>query len=191
MREKIKEKVIASKRALVLEEVSSLFEKEGFVKLKMQDIAKYLGISVGALYNLFNSKEELFLAYVGYQIEHFYDELCKKTYYIKEPKECLRIYVELKWNTFKKKRKTIEDPLMGDPFYLLKMQKRQFALIEPIYRKLAGWFEELGIEKEQDSMKLALLFHAFTNGYVEYWVATQKEFDEPKRVVELFLKGVM
>ena len=194
MRELLKQKVAQTKREIVLDAVSKLFEKEGLAKLKMQDIAKALGISVGALYKLFASKEELFLAYVSYQIELFYKHLLERTHNIADPKECLHIYTELKFSLFSQKRKALEDPLMGDPLYLLKMGRAQYRLVEPIHRQLAFWFERLDAAtplKERDFLHLAYLFHAFTNGYVEYWLLHGGSLEERSdEVVELFLEGV-
>ena len=40
------------------------FYKKGFLKAKMQDIAKKAGISVGLTYSYYNNKEDLFAAIV-------------------------------------------------------------------------------------------------------------------------------
>ncbi len=193
MKEKLKQKVVESKREVILEEVSKLFEKDGFSTLKMQDIARSLGISIGALYNLFASKEELYLAYVEYQIRRFYQMLEDSTKG-SGPLKALEIYVKLKFEVFKEKRKALKDPLMGDPLYFLKMGKAQYCLIEPIHKKLCGWFERLDETytlKERNFMKLAYLFHSYTNGYIEYWIVHEQDLsDEPKEVVIRFLEGI-
>jgi len=194
MKELLKQMVAQTKREVVLGAVSRLFEREGLAKLKMQDIARALGISVGALYKLFASKEELFLAYVGYQIELFYKNLIERTQHRSDPKECLRIYTELKFSVFSQKRKALEDPLMGDPLYFLKMGRAQYKLVEPIHRQLATWFARLDAAtplKERDFLRIAYLFHAFTNGYVEYWLLHGGSLEErSEEAVELFLEGV-
>jgi len=59
VRDIIKQKVLETKKSLVLEEISKIFENDGFSSVKMQDIANRLGISVGALYKLFSSKDDL------------------------------------------------------------------------------------------------------------------------------------
>ncbi|WP_201332621.1 TetR/AcrR family transcriptional regulator [Nitratiruptor sp. YY09-18] len=192
MKEILKLKVQATKRKIFLEEISNLIEKEGFAQLKMQDIAKYLGISVGALYKIFASKEDLFLAYVEYQIKKFHALLKEHTKNIEDPLQCLQIYVRLKFEVFQQKRRAIEDPLMGDPFYFLKMEKRQYALIEPIHKMVASWFAKMHVHKplkEENFLKLAYLFNSFTNGYVEYWLIHGEDL-RPTKVVELFLQGV-
>ncbi len=194
MKEKIKQKIIQTKKEILLQEVSKLFEREGLVHLKMHDIARHLGISVGALYNIFSSKEDLFLAYVEFQIEKFYTMLQERTKDVADPVACLQIYTKLKFEVFEQKRKALEDPLMGDPLYFLKMGKRQYVLIEPIHKELASWFASLHERsplQEEDFLKLAFLFHSFTNGYVEYWIVHDGDLEEDvSRAVEIFLQGV-
>ena len=56
LKEKVKEKIYQA----AIEE----FYKKGFLKAKMQDIAKEAGISVGLTYSYYNNKEDLFAAIV-------------------------------------------------------------------------------------------------------------------------------
>jgi len=56
LKEKVKEKIYQA----AIEE----FYKKGFLKAKMQDIAKKAGISVGLTYSYYNNKEDLFAAIV-------------------------------------------------------------------------------------------------------------------------------
>jgi AcrR family transcriptional regulator len=56
LKEKVKEKIYQS----AIKE----FYKKGFLKAKMQDIAKKAGISVGLTYSYYNNKEDLFAAIV-------------------------------------------------------------------------------------------------------------------------------
>ncbi|WP_281951654.1 TetR/AcrR family transcriptional regulator [Nitrosophilus kaiyonis] len=194
MKEILKQKIEETKKELILQKVSDIFEKEGFSHLKMQDIAKKLGISIGALYKLFSSKEELFLAYVGYQIEMFYKKILKICENSENKKDCLLKYIQLKFEIFSEKRKALEDPLMGDPLFFLKMGKSQYKLLEPLHLLLAKWFEELDKIKplkEKNFLKLSYLFHSFTNGYVEYWIMHGGDLEEDvNRAVDIFLKGV-
>jgi AcrR family transcriptional regulator len=57
LKEKVKEKIYQA----AIEE----FYKKGFLKAKMQDIAKKAGISVGLTYSYYNNKEDLFAAIAG------------------------------------------------------------------------------------------------------------------------------
>ena len=193
MKTELQKKIHAAKQEALLETLSPFFESEGFHRLKMQDIAAYLGISVGALYNLFESKEALFYAYVAYQIglfERRFKEVCAA---LEDPRKALAAYVEMKFEVFRQKRRAIEDPIVGDPLFFLKMNTNQTEPAAPIFAKLAELFDQLSRRlplKDSDTLRLAYLFNAYTTGFVEYWFHTGKGLDDdPNSVVDRFLEG--
>ena len=194
MKDIIKQKVLETKRNLVLEEISKIFESDGFSNVKMQDIANSLGMSVGALYKLFSSKEELYYEYIAHQIRLFYDMLVQNSSNSSDPKESLEIYVKLKFDLFKAKRKAIEDPVVGDPLFFFKMNTQKSDPAKPIFEFLAKLFERLDSVqplKERNYMKLAYLFNAYTIGYIEYWINYDEELEKASIVVEEFLEGMI
>ena len=195
MKERIKSKLKESKRQIVLEEIAIIFQNQGFNELKMQDLAKWVGISVGALYKLFSSKDELFYAYVRFEIESFYHKLISiSPLESTDPLICLHRYIRLKFDTLFAKRKALEDPIIGDPLFFMKMNTHKHNPALPILDYLAECFknlEELIPLKESDYRKLAYLFNAFSNGYIEYWIHHQERIeDSEEEVVELFLRGI-
>ena len=194
MKEVIRQKVQEAKRQVVIEEVSRIFETEGFSSVKMQEIAKKLGISVGALYKLFDSKEALYYAYIEHQIRKFHEELVRTCPGFDDPLACLKRYVSLKFEVFSAKRKAIEDPVVGDPLFFVKMNAQRIDPARPIFEYLAKLFETLGRThplKESNPLKIAYLFNAFTSGYIEYWIHYEERLeDSAKQVVEEFLYGL-
>jgi len=194
MREELKKRIQATKSQLILEIVSKYFDRVGYEKPTMKDIASEIGISVGALYKLFPSKDELFFNYIKYQIESFYRELIQKANTIKSPKERLLLYIEMKFRVFQSKKRAIEDPLLGDPLFFLKMNTRKDNPAQPIFEFLASEFEALNKElplKSDNYLKLAYIFNSHTLGYIEYWINCKTELKEDsKEVLELFLEGI-
>ena len=194
MKETIRQKVLETKRRIILEEAARIFESEGFAALKIQEIAEKLGMSVGALYNMFGSKEGLYLAYVEDQIRRFQEQLVQACAASPDARACLIHFVRLKFAAFSQKRKAVEDPAGGDPLFFLKTNSRLAETIRPIYDHLAALFEKLHESqplKERDFLKIAHLFNAFTTGYVEYWLSCEKSLDEsPETVVARFLEGM-
>ena len=196
MKASIKAKVQETKRQLILEAVADFFDRQGFNGVKMQEIAKALGISVGALYKLFPSKEALFYAYVAFEIERFHRRLQEQCPpHSSDPLNCLRRYIRLKFDTLASKRKALEDPVIGDPLFFMKMNTRQQDPAAPIFDYLTGLFEALGKTRplnEPNPRKIAYLFNAFTTGYVEYWIHYQEGLDDTEeQVLDLFLEGVV
>ena len=195
MKNTLKEKITETKRQLILQEVSRIFETEGIGSVTMQQIAKEIGISVGSLYNLFDSKEALYSAYVDDQIRRFHEEFLRQCPSGSSPRKCLERYIRLKFDTFRSKRKALEEPAMGDPLFFLKIHTQQRAAAEAILADLAKLFALIHGEeplKEDDSMKVAYLFNAFTTGYIEYWLHYEGSLQESEEeVLDRFLRGVV
>ncbi|WP_456431899.1 TetR/AcrR family transcriptional regulator [Nitratifractor sp.] len=197
MKADLKAKVLETKRNLILERVAGIFEARGFGGVKMQEIAAALGISVGALYKLFPSKDALYYAYVAYEIDRFRERLLHECPEGEAwgPRRCLERYVALKFETLSAKRKAIEDPVLGDPLFFMKMNTAQEDPARPIFDYLADLFariRRLHPLREADDRKLAYIFNSHTTGYVEYWIHFGEGLDtDPREVVDRFLEGVI
>lgn len=77
----------------ILKVALHLFSSKGYAETKMTDIARETGISVGALYLRFNSKEDLCMALINDQTKG-YEKLAKRvTGADKEPLQALRDYI--------------------------------------------------------------------------------------------------
>ena len=194
MKETIRKKLQETKSELILDAVSDYFDRAGYSQPTMQEIARELGISVGALYKLFPSKDALFFAYVRHQIQRFHRELLERSASLSSPEERLILYVHLKFETFSSKRKAIEDPVLGDPLFFLKMNTRRENPAEPIYRYLAEAFGELHRTtplRSDNHLKTAFLFNGHTMSYIEYWIHFGDRLEESAReVFEIFLRGM-
>lgn len=62
LRQALQEQTRAAYREAILDAAEQIFLKEGFQAAKMVDVAEATGVSVGTLYNYFDSKEAVFLA---------------------------------------------------------------------------------------------------------------------------------
>ena len=69
-----KQQAIQSKRH-ILETAFTLTEERGFDSLTIQDICRAAGVSVGAFYHYFASKEALILEWYGVADEYFQDNV--------------------------------------------------------------------------------------------------------------------
>lgn len=63
------------KRQLIMEKALELFAKQGFEATSVQQITKYCGISKGAFYLSFKSKEELILSLIDHSMSQFISEI--------------------------------------------------------------------------------------------------------------------
>jgi len=173
LKDKIKQKVIEAKKEAILDILTDYFNRVGYANATASDIAKELNISVGALYKLFNSKDELYFEYIKHQINIFYKNLLKETIAINNPKDRLKKYIELKFNTFCAKKQAFADPLLGDPLFFTKYNANNSSIIEPIAKYLEEQLKELHTItplKITNFMQSAYIFNANTMAYIDYWL---------------------
>ncbi|WP_187647565.1 TetR/AcrR family transcriptional regulator [Nitrosophilus labii] len=188
----LKDKIREYKKELILKKAGEFLEKNGFEKSKMADIAAHCGISVGALYNFFSSKDELFYEYVKYQIDTFVKNLKKGFERIESPRERLEFFVKLKFETFKSKVNLLKDTVAGDPLFFAKLNANKGNPALKIYEILAKEFEKMENLKTDDYIKLACLFHSFTFGYIEYWLNYDQHLDKfAQEACDFFIKGIV
>jgi len=94
-------------KSKILKTALSLFSSKGYSETKMSAIARNVGLSVGALYLRFKSKEELCLELIKDQtkdVSRLMDELINSK---KDPLEILRTYISLSLELAFKKRQLI------------------------------------------------------------------------------------
>ena len=182
----IKERIKAFKRELILQKVSELIEERGLEGLKMVDIAAACDISVGALYKLFGSKDELFYAYMEYQIDLFYRTLKSIFAGVEDPLDRIRIYIELKFETLQSKKQLLKDTIATDPLFFAKFNVTRENPARKVYTLLAEQLEAYGA---QDGLRLAYMLSGMTRGCVEMWLAGDGELDA-KRAYESFVKMI-
>ncbi|WP_456427812.1 TetR/AcrR family transcriptional regulator [Nitratifractor sp.] len=191
----IRQKLKETKSELVLNAVSDYFDRVGFDRPTMQEIAKAVGISVGALYKLFPSKEALYFAYIDHQIRRFHQELLQKSAAAESPRERLLLYIRLKFAAFASKRKALEDPVLGDPLFFVKMNTRKENPAQPIFHFLAEQFSLLHRSlplRSEDHLQTAYLFNGYTMGQIEYWLNVGGELEsKAEEVFESFLQGIV
>jgi AcrR family transcriptional regulator len=187
---------LAYKKELILEEAGKYIEDVGYNALKINDLSKKCGISVGQIYQLFESKEKLFYEYVLHQINKFYLSLQESCKDITSPKEKLLVFTKMKLDIFKQKRKVIQDPIAGDPLFFMKLNNKNPSVI--IQEFLTAQFKELDKDiklKNDNYLQLSFSYSAYVLGHIEYCF---NEFpkngcDEKlaKDILDTFLYGVV
>ncbi len=195
MKEKIKTKIKELKKEFILQEASSYIEESGYDSLKINELAKRCKVSVGYLYQLFESKEKLFYEYVIYQIREFYNSLCEACKEIDSPDERLIIFTKMKLKIFKQKRDVIQDPVTGDPLFFMKLSKKDPSII--IKEFLKPEFEKLSHLiplKSNNFLKLSHIYSSYVLGYIQYCFNEDsiEDCDEntSKEIFENFLEGI-
>ncbi|MRI57898.1 MAG: hypothetical protein C6H99_00145 [Epsilonproteobacteria bacterium] len=190
----IKEKIKEFKKELVLQKVSQYLETHGFAKAKMADIAAFCGMSVGALYKLFGSKEELFYAYVNYQLTLFQHKLAQRLQHLQSPHDRIKAIIALKFETFQEKRQILKDTIAGDPLFFAKLSANRPVNLQKLYDTIAEEFEKIDALtplRVRDTRRIAYIFNAITYGYVEYWLVHGGDLRSfVDEAYEILMKGI-
>jgi AcrR family transcriptional regulator len=189
----IKTKLQDVKRELILEEAATLFESIGYESLKVSDLAKKVGVSVGTIYGMFESKEELYLAYVKQQIASHVVELearCKDM----TPQEQLLKAFELKFEHFYSKRIAIEECAKNNPLFFSNIRHTSPDILEEVYRKIATIIQAINPSIDaQQAMRLSYAFTGLSDGYIAHWFAYDddllKQLQPMHQQMLLMIKG--
>ncbi len=78
---------------LVLDAAEEVFAGSSFAESSVEEIARRAELSVGTLYNLFGSKEEIYMSVVSRSVSGFFDELNGRVTEARGPHEQLRTTV--------------------------------------------------------------------------------------------------
>ena len=194
MKKEMREKVKALKRQMILEEAGKYFEEEGFESLTMQTLAKRCGVSVGALYKLFDSKEELFYAYVVGEYERVFEEIVRANAAQSDPYEKLLTMVRLIFTHYSTKPKVILDPIAGDPLFFTKINLQYQHPAQILYNYGAELLEEYTKSKDlplTDPLEAIYLFSGLMLGRMEHWLKFGGDLiSQSQPTLEFFLNGL-
>lgn len=179
MKSEIEKRINTIKKDLYLKEVVNYIDKHGYKKFKISELAKELEVSVGTIYNIFISKENLYLEYLIFKLENFLLEL--ETKQTKDPMENLKLYLNSKYKIFLQIDKNNTDPITNDPFFFHKLDIMNHSVVTKIYKFLCEQFDVINKDKNVDSMHLTILFKKLSDAYIESYLI--KKFDT-KNIVE-------
>ncbi|MBN2897099.1 MAG: TetR/AcrR family transcriptional regulator [Campylobacterales bacterium] len=170
----VRAKMQAYKRDLILEEAGKLFVRDGYENMKIADLAKAVELSVGTIYTLFGSKENLYTNYVLSQIEYYGALLREEIAPIESPVERVHKLVALKYEAMTKNRNALRQSIINDPTFFMNNTDEEHPLME-LFRFIADEVmvplaEHFGSSK--DPMELTFLLEGLTIGAIKYTTIT-------------------
>lgn len=167
----IKTKMHELKKELLLKEASTLFEDIGYEHMKVADLAKIAGVSIGTIYAMFGSKEGLYLAYIEHQINNFFFELKTRGLTKTTPSEKIHTFIELKFSYYEQKRKAIEESATNNPLFFSTLYSENTNAFQKIYVYLSECFLEVNPElNNEEAMRMAYALNGFSDGYISQWL---------------------
>lgn len=177
------------KKDLYLTAAAKYFDEIGYKNFKISELAKELETSVGTIYNLFASKEELYLEYLILKLERFLKNL--NEHETSEPRKNLELYLQYKYEIFLRIDQHRNQPITNDPYFFHKLDVSNHAVVGNIYNFLVRQFKLLLPTQHTNHMHIAILFKKFSDGVIESYL--YHEFDTGgiiEETIEWFFNGV-
>lgn len=191
-----KRKTQEMKRGIIMEEAAALFIKEGYENMKISDLSKHAGVSIGAIYSMFGSKEALYNHYIMEQIEYYIEMIEQELKNYTDPVEMLKVITRIKFEAIIKNKNAIRENLISDPtFYLYASPDESNPLTQMhmyISEKVIEPLSKLYNNNNSNPMELLFIYAGITFGIIKYWILTggdlMKQIDKAIDIFLLILK---
>jgi len=162
-------KVKNIKRNLILEEALLMFEEFGYEDIKISDLAKKVGVSVGTIYSYFKSKDELYSACVDSEIKKAY-EISKELFAQDiSNEEKIKRAINIKLSIIGDKKKSLASGAFNNPFFFEAHQMQHKDTINEIYKFYIQPIDELK-EVDIESIQLVYILNSLSNAYILRWI---------------------
>ncbi|WP_419770369.1 MAG: TetR/AcrR family transcriptional regulator [Candidatus Marinarcus sp.] len=184
---KIIDEINKVKKELYLKESAKYIDEVGYKNFKISQLAKQLETSVGTIYNLFNSKEDLYLEYLILKLELFSQRL--NTTETNIPMNNLKLYLRCKYEIFIEIDKN--SPMTSDPYFFHKLDIANHPIVLDIYEFLTRQFEQICPHTKMSHMHLAILFKKLSDGFIESYLL--KKYDTTNIIddtIKQFFEGI-
>jgi len=189
LKKAINEELNRVKKELYLNAAARYFDETGYKHFKISDLAKELETSVGTIYNLFGSKEELYVEYLILKMEIFLSDL--KEHEGSDPLENLKIYLTYKYAQFIKAEIDHDEPITNDPYFFHKLEISDHKVVKDIYKYLVRQLRLLiPSENHNEHKHLATLFKKLSDGFIESYLNGECEAEDIiDKTIQMFLSG--
>lgn len=184
MKSKINDELNKVKKKLYLKAAAGYFDKCGYKNFKISQLAIELETSIGTIYNLFTSKEDLYLEYLILKLQSFLDKLNEKE--TTNPMQNLELYLSCKYEIFIQ----IDDNTT-DPYFFHKLDISNHPIVDEIYEFLIRQFKQLYPNKNINYKHLSTLFKKLSDGFIESYLI--EKYDTKNIIndtIELFFYGL-
>jgi AcrR family transcriptional regulator len=186
-----KRKVQELKRDFILEEATLLFIKDGYENMKISDLAKNAGVSVGAIYSMFGSKEALYNNYIMEQIEYYIEMMEEELENYTNPIEMLKVVTRIKFDAIIKNKNAIKENLISDPTFYLHVSSDENNPLTHMHMYISEKIMEPLIKSfgnNRNPMELFFIYDGIAFGMIKYWILTGGDLMERiDYAIEMFL----
>ncbi|MCB9097000.1 TetR/AcrR family transcriptional regulator [Arcobacter aquimarinus] len=189
MKSKINNEINRIKRDLYLKQASEYFDKYGYKNFKISQLAKELETSVGTIYNLFNSKDDLYLEYLILKLQNFMNSLNEKE--TNNAYANLELYLSCKYEIFMQIDKNRDITIITDPYFFHKLDISNHKIVDEIYNFLIRQFKKIYPNSNMNYKHIAILFKKLSDGFIESYLLVKYDTkDVISDTMSIFFKGL-
>jgi len=186
-----KRKAQELKRELILEEATRLFIQDGYENMKISDLAKNAGVSVGTIYTMYGSKETLYNHYVMNQIEYYIELIKEELQHHSDHLEMLKVITKIHFTAIIKNKNALKESIVSDPTFFLNIGSDEDNPLMHLYSYISETvmrplLSEMGCKK--DPLEIFFLYDGITLGMTKYWIVQGGDLmDRVDEAIETFL----
>jgi AcrR family transcriptional regulator len=189
MKTKINDEINKLKRDMYLNLAAEYFDRYGYKNFKISQLAKELETSVGTIYNLFNSKDDLYLEYLILKLQNFMNSLNEKE--TTDAWANLELYLSCKYEIFMQIDKNRDERVTNDPYFFHKLDVSNHKIVDEIYDFLIRQFKKLYPNSKMDYKHISILFKKLSDGFIESYLLEKYDTkDVIKDTMNLFFTGL-
>ena len=196
-----KERERLSHRLEMLEAAERLFSREDYYGTTMQEIAEEAEFSVGALYKMFESKEDLYLRLIEMRAEQYFESVCERIEAASGPLEKIRSVIATKLDFFQEHKAFFRvfshlsaDERRAPPFGMSRQCMEKYLGYQGNLRDIFQEGIRQGVFVDQDPTLMVLCLEGMCNAVMACWVRTGGEElgeTQPGELESLFFHGVL
>ncbi len=157
------------KEILILENASEIFAQKGYANTNIIDIAKKSNIGKGTIYNYFESKEDMFLKVIKYQLDKFLSTIMKSLNGINNIKVYLETYIEKSLDYYSQNSYSFDILLWSSKSLLDKametIQETQHAYLVKFKKQFSKDFEKISFISNPELIFLTIQSGIFAMMY--------------------------
>lgn len=195
----MKKHVRAAYREAILQAAADLFGRVGFADARMADIAAAAGVSVGTLYNYFESKDEVIDALYEHEVEGFRARLARVSG-TADPCERLRQVIETTFGFVQERGALMAMAMQSgllDQEVAATHGRREHNDVQrtifELYRKALTEAARAGkVRRDLDSARMTVALDGMVSALVFSWIRSRRKTpltDQTDFVFNLFMKG--
>lgn len=168
-----KQKVQELKRELILKEATKLFIKDGYENMKISELSKNAGVSVGPIYCMFGSKEALYNHYIMSQVDYYIGVIEEEIKKYTDPIDMLKELTKIKFSAIIENRNAIKENVISNPTFFLQVSTDEDDPLTNFYIYVAEYVMRplsLTLHTDKEPLEMFFLHDGITYGMIKYWM---------------------